>query len=338
MKSCKTIKEFQHNIIIKTISDLINRTTKNISSYGIETLEKNKSYTFISNHRDILLDASILCIFLVKKNYETVEIAIGDNLLIYQWIEDIVRLNKSFIVKRTPDFHQLLNVTTHLSKYIHFIINEKKESLWIAQREGRAKNSDDRTQKSILKMLIRNDNTISPEENIKELNLIPVSISYEYDPCDFLKAKEAQQKRDNPKFRKIQKDDFISMKTGLLGYKGNVHIQLGKSINSLLLELKNANIKQTEDKLVPTLARMIDKEIFLNYKFFPINYIAYEKLFGKKNCFIKKYTNNDLKIFKKYLNQQLNKIKLKNKDIFFLKEKILEMYAYPLKNQISVKK
>lgn len=336
MKNCKTIREFQHNIVIEAVHNIINRTTNNLSSYGIKNLKKNESYTFISNHRDIILDASILCIILVQNNYETVQIAIGDNLLIYPWIEDVVRLNKSFIVKRNPDFHQLLKVATHLSKYIYSVIKEKKESVWIAQRKGRSKNSEDKTQKSILKMLTKHDNTISSEESIRELNLIPFTLSYEYDPCDFLKAKEAQQKRDNPNFKKMQKDDFINMKIGLFGYKGNIHLQLGRPINSLL-KLQKVNIQHSENKIISKIASLIDTEIFLNYKFFPINYIAYDKLFGKKKQFIAKYTSKDLEIFERYLNKQLNKIELKNKDISFLTKKILEIYAHPIKNQLTIK-
>jgi hypothetical protein len=333
MRGCRTIREFQYNIIIKTAYDIISRTAKNVSSYGIENLRKDEPCTFISNHRDIVLDASILCILLIQGNYETVEIAIGDNLLVHSWIEDIVRLNKSFIVKRTPDFHQVMEVVTHLSQYVHFVIKEKKESIWIAQREGRAKNADDRTQEAILKMLMK-DNTLPLEESIRELNLIPLSLSYEYDPCDFLKAKEAQQKRDNSKFKKTQEDDFMNMETGLFGYKGNIHFQLGRPINSLL---EKADFQKSKDELTSKLASLIDTEIFLNYKFFPINYIAYDRLWGKENHFVKKYTNKDIKIFEAYLAQQLEKIDLKNKDVLFLKEKILEIYAYPVKNHITTK-
>lgn len=333
MKSCKTIREFQHNIIIKIAYDIIDRTTKNVSSYGTENLRKNEPCIFISNHRDIILDASILCILLVQGNYETVEIAIGDNLLIHTWIEDIVRLNKCFIVKRTPDFHQTLEVAMHLSQYVHSVIKEKKESIWIAQREGRAKNANDRTQKSILKMLTK-DKTIPLEESIKELNIIPLALSYEYDPCDFLKAREAQQKRDNPEFKKKQEDDFINMETGLFGYKGNIHLQLGKPINSLL---EKKDIQQSKSEVISKLASLIDTEIFLNYKFFPINYIAYDRLWGGENHFVEKYTNKDIKIFEAYFGQQLEKINLKNKDIPFLTERILEIYAYPIKNHIIAK-
>ncbi len=194
MRSFANIRDFQNGIIRGAVAQLVGRTSSSAECAGFENVEKNKAYTYISNHRDIVLDASLLCIMLAAAGYETTEIAIGDNLLLHPWIEDIVRLNKSFIVKRGVSIRQMLEVSTHLSQYIHFAITEKKESVWIAQREGRAKNSDDRTQDSLLKMLAMGgtDDFIS---NLKKLNITPVSLSYEYDPCDYLKAKEFQEKK-----------------------------------------------------------------------------------------------------------------------------------------------
>jgi hypothetical protein len=330
MRSFKNKHEFQHNLSAKTVYKLVKRNAASIECTGWENIRKEVSYTYISNHRDIILDASLLCSLLTMNGHDTTEIAIGDNLLLHPWIEDLVKLNKSFIVKRGVSIRQMLEVSEHLSKYIHFAIKDKHESVWIAQREGRAKDSDDRTQESLLKMLGMGGES-DFTGNIKELNILPVSFSYEYDPCDYLKAEEFQQKRDNPEFKKSQADDLLNMETGLFGYKGNVHVQFGRPINPLLERL-DATLPKNEQ--VAQIASIIDKEIFFNYKFYPGNYIAYDRLWGK-DYFVNEYTGEDIKIFDAYLSKQLERVELENKDIPFLTEKILEMYANPVKNQLQ---
>jgi hypothetical protein len=332
MRTFTTKQNFQHGLIKELVYKTVSKTASGIECKGFENISPQATYTYISNHRDIILDASILSSMLGLNGHDTVEIAIGDNLLLNPWIEDLVRLNKSFIVKRGVSFREQLEASKHLSRYIHFAIKEKKESVWIAQREGRAKNSDDRTQESLLKMLaMGSDNGFL--KSIEELNIAPVSFSYEYDPCDYLKAKEFQQKRDNPEFKKSAEDDLISMETGLLGYKGNIHIQFGHPINSQLSSI-DSNLDKNES--VARVAALIDKEIFLNYQFYPVNYIAYDRLWGK-DFFSESYTSDNINAFDTYLQQQLDKIDLPDKDIPFLTEKMLEMYAYPVKNQLAAK-
>ena len=200
-------KDFQLLVMRSFLEGLTQKTTKGLTGNNLDVLDKAKSYTFMSNHRDIVLDASLLNLLLIRNGIKTSEIAIGNNLLIYDWISDLVRLNKSFIVKRDVGVRQMLDAARQLSGYIHFAITKKNESVWIAQREGRSKDSDDRTQESLIKML-----GISGEgdliNNLKEINIVPVSISYEYDPCDYLKAHEFLLKRDNPDFKKIPKGRF----------------------------------------------------------------------------------------------------------------------------------
>jgi hypothetical protein len=322
--------DFQHRFVKTTVYDMIGKTAASIECAGLENIDKQRAYTYISNHRDIVLDASLLCSMLAINGYDTTEIAIGDNLLLHPWIEHLVRLNKSFIVKRGVSVRQMLEVSTHLSRYIHYAVTGKKESVWIAQREGRAKNSDDRTQDSLLKML-----AMAGEQdflgNLKELNITPVSLSYEYDPCDCLKAKEFQQKRDNPDFKKSPADDLLNMQTGIFGYKGHIHFQFGQSINPELEKLDNS---LSRSELAASVASLIDKGIFRNYRFYPGNYIAYDRLWGNNRC-AEQYTATDIQTFDAYLNQQVGKIVLENKDIPFLTEKIVEMYAYPVKNQLE---
>lgn len=217
-----------------------------------------------------------------------------------------------------------------MSEYIHYAISEKKESVWIAQREGRAKNSDDRTQDSLLKMLALYPEDKSFIESLKELNLIPLSISYEYDPCDYLKAKEFQQKRDDPEFKKTQRDDLLNMEIGILGKKGNVVFRFGNCINTEL-----DKITEPDKRLQPEIAaQIIDKEIHRNYEIFPCNYIAYD-LFYKETRFEDKYTSEQLEEFKDYLDKQIKKIDLDYIDYDYVWDKMLEMYSNTLKNYLT---
>jgi len=330
--SLRNVHDLQIKIIVYLVTELVNRSATGMTGSGFENISKDTPHLYISNHRDIILDVSILCVLLLENGFETPEIAIGDNLLLAPWIEDLVKLNKSFIVKRGVSGRQMLEVSRHLSQYIHFVIKNKKESVWIAQREGRAKDSNDRTQDSLLKMLAMGSDT-NFMDSIRELNITPVTMSYEYDPCDFLKAKELQQRRDDPEFKKSRLDDLISMETGLFGFKGRIRFRIGKPINPQLDKLdKNLN----RNELAPQIAQIIDNEIFLNYQFYPADYIAYDRLWGG-DYFKGKYTPEDEKIFDNYIQQQLEKINLPDKDIPFLTEKILEMFANPVKNQLSVK-
>jgi hypothetical protein len=333
MRSFRSIHDFQSGLIKNLVlEELVGKRADSIRCAGWEHIPNDRAYTYISNHRDIVLDAALLCSLLATNGYRTAEIAIGDNLLLRPWIKDLVRLNKSFIVKRGVAIRQMLEVSIHLSRYIHYTVCEKRESVWIAQREGRAKDSNDRTQESLLKMLGMGGNA-GFQDNIRKLNILPVSVSYEYDPCDYLKAKEFQQKRDHPDFKKTQKDDLLNMQIGMFGYKGNIHLQFGRSLNSLL---ENRNTQQSKNEFVQTIASLIDKEIFLNYKFYPCNYIAYDRL-GGKNYFADNYTKEDIETFNNYLYKQLEKVDLTSKDEDFLTGKILEMYANPVKNQLEAK-
>ena len=333
MRSFKTKEAFKSNLVYKFVTDLAKKTTFSLTFSGRSRLPKDKKpCTFISNHRDIVLDPSFLNIMLFDVGYGMTQVAIGNNLLIRPWIKTIVRLINSFIVKRNVPVRQMLEVSKELSAYIRHTITVTKDSVWIAQREGRAKDSNDRTQGSILKMLnISGDKDMV--SNLIELNIVPVSISYEYDPCDYLKAKEFQQKRDDPNFTKSQRDDLLSMETGLLCNKGRVHFSVGTPINEELAKLDPSTMEKNE--LICTIAGLIDKEIFKHYHFYPCNYIAYDML-TRTNRFSEYYSLKDKQHFEKYLQGQLDKIVLLNKDEDFLRTKILEMYSNPLKNHLSV--
>ena len=206
----------------------------------------DERYTFVSNHRDIVLDSAFLDVLLIDAGYPTtVEIGIGDNLLIYPWIKRLVRMNKAFTVRRGLSLRETLAASQLMSRYIHYAVTEKKENIWIAQREGRAKDSSDHTQDAVLKMLAMGG-------DVKELNIVPLTISYEYDPCDYLKAQEFQQKRDNPTFKKSKQDDLDNMKTGIFGYKGRVSYKCAPPVNTWIDELngntENASHYTSADK------------------------------------------------------------------------------------------
>jgi hypothetical protein len=297
----------------------------------------NERYTFVSNHRDIVLDSAFLDVSLNKKGYPTtVEIGIGDNLLIYPWIKRLVRMNKAFTVRRGLTAHEMMRSSQLMSSYIHYAVTQKKENIWIAQREGRAKDSDDRTQESVLKMLAMGG-------DLKELNIVPLTISYEFDPCDYLKAQEFQQKRDNPNFKKSKQDDLDNMKTGIFGYKGRVHYQCGTPINEWIDELRDL----PKNEFFKAVAQRMDLEIHRHYSLYPCNYIALDLLENAgvssstgspgNTSFASHYTPSDVTRFEEYLSAQLAKIKIPNKDEAFLRERMLTMYANPLRNFLKAK-
>lgn len=287
-------------------------------------------YTFVSNHRDIVLDSALLDVMLVEAGYPTtVEIGIGDNLLIYPWIKRLVRMNKAFTVRRGLTPKEMLRSSQIMSRYIHYAVTQKHENIWIAQREGRAKDSDDRTQDSVLKMLAMGGEgkTI---DSLREINIVPLTISYEFDPCDYLKAQEFQQKRDNPAFKKSRQDDLDNMKTGIFGYKGRVHYHCAAPINTWIDEL--GDLPKTE--FFAALSKRIDRELHANYRLFPCNYIALDELEETKK-YAQHYTEADKKRFEDYLKGQLEKVKIANPDVKFLRERMLTMYANPLRNYLK---
>lgn len=328
--ACKDSLELQKRMFYPLIMQLLQKCSDGASLNCIALPEYKRagSYTFISNHRDIVLDAGLLDVLLIDNGFRTtVEIAIGDNLLIHPWIKTLVRINKSFIVKRSVSMRELLTSSKQMSEYMHFAINEKHENIWIAQREGRAKDSDDRTQESVLKMMAMGGNG-SVIDRLKALNIVPLAISYEYDPCDYLKAKEFQQKRDNTDFKKSKQDDLTNMQTGIFGYKGRVRYCLASPVNTWIHEL--ANLPKGE--FFTELARGIDRAIHTSYTIYPINYVAVDLLQGTQN-YTHCYTPDEKQRFEQYLQSRLDLIDLPDKDEDFLRRSMLTMYANPAINK-----
>ena len=324
--------DFQHEVMFPFLEMLAKTTTSGISLGGVKYLNPSTSYTFITNHRDIVLDASFLNLAFLRRGFPTSEVAIGNNLLIFDWITDLVRLNKSFVVKRNTGLREGLEAARKLSAYIHYCILEKRESVWIAQREGRSKDSSDKTQESLLKMLaISGQGTFI--EKLKEINLMPVSISYEFDPNDYLKAKEFLLKKRNPDFKKSQRDDLFSMETGLLQFKGKVHFQLTPRINSKLDEIgefKDAN------KAAHHVGCLVDQAIHRSYEIFEINYVAFDIL-HYTDRFIAKYTPEKKEECVDYFNRQLDKVDLPDvtaEEREYMWQMMLIMYSNPLRNKL----
>ena len=324
--------DFQHQVMFPFLEMLAKTTTSGITLGGVKYLNPSTNYTYITNHRDIVLDTSFLNLAFLRRGFPTSEVAIGNNLLIFDWITELVRLNKSFIVKRNTGLREGLEAAKKLSAYIHHCILDKHESVWIAQREGRSKDSSDKTQESLLKMLaMQGQGTFI--EKLKEINLMPVSISYEYDPNDYLKAREFLMKKRDPDFKKSQRDDLFSMETGLLQFKGKVHFQLTPRINSKLDEIGEF---KDNNKAAHHVGCLIDQAIHRSYQIFEINYVAFDILHSSDR-FSGKYTQQKREEVVDYFNTQLDKVDLTDitpEEREYMWQIMLTMYSNPLRNKL----
>lgn len=328
MRACKTNLEFQVAFCYPFIKGLLQKASLGCDM-NVDAIDMEKRYTFVSNHRDIVLDSALLDVLLVDAGCKTTcEIAIGDNLLSLPWVKDLVRINKSFIVERSVSLRQMLLSSKRLSDYMHLVIAQKHDNVWIAQREGRAKDSNDRTQESIIKMMVMGGEG-SLVERLKGLHIVPLAISYEYDPCDFLKAQEFQLKRDIADWKKGPMDDVVSMQTGIMGYKGHIHYDAAPCIDAWLDTLDPDMPKADFFKAVAT---HIDEEVFRRYRLYPSNYVALDELEGT-TAHADRYTAEQKAQFDGYIAQQMAKIQLPDKDEAFLRERLLTMYANPARNQ-----
>lgn len=324
--------DFQYDIMGPFLEMLVKTTTSGLTCDGLENYRTDEAYTVITNHRDIVLDASLLNLCFIRRKMPITQVAIGNNLLIYEWIADLVKLNRSFIVKRDVRMVDALNAARHLSAYIHYVIGSRHESVWIAQREGRAKDSNDLTQESLVKMI-----GLEPGDDIKanllDARLLPVSISYEFDPNDYLKAREFLLKRRDPRFKKSQRDDLFSMETGLLKFKGRVHMRIGTCINHELE--KFAGTSRLE--VVRHTCSLIDRSIHCGYKLFPCNYMAFDAIDGNGR-FADRYTDDDRRTFSDYIDCQLDKVDVPDvtaDEREFMRQMMFTMYANPVKNQLA---
>ena len=326
--SFKTIQEFQSNFVCHFIYKVQQKSINRIFFDGLGALENSSPRLLMSNHRDIVLDSALINFGLDKCNLNTCEIAIGSNLLGTLWIKDLVRVNKSFIVQRDLPKQEMLSSSIQLSSYVQHALHEKKQSVWIAQREGRAKDGNDKTNPGVLKMF-----ALSAEINLidfyKNMNITPVSISYEYDPCDGMKIAELLAKERGEQYIKQDGEDVAHMVAGMTGPKGNVDINFADLINDkieLLRGLTNRN------QIIKKIAAIIDDTIHQNYRLWPNNYVAYDML-NESTEFEGEYTSEQKEEFLNYINQKLDSVQLNTADG---KRMFFSMYATPVKNKLAV--
>jgi hypothetical protein len=328
-QSINTIDEFQEKFIHKMVRRVASNSTDGISISGFDNMNKDESYLLISNHRDIILDSAFLNILLKENEFKTTEIAIGDNLLIYKWITDIVKLNKSFVVHRDAPVKLLVEYSKRLSTYIRTRITGNKNSVWIAQREGRAKDGNDKTQPGLLKMFHMSADK-DFYESFSELNLTPFCLSYEYDPCDAMKIGEVYLKLNNIPYKKTKEDDINSMVTGIQGYKGRVHLAVGKALKE---ELKEAAVISNKNEQMKKLAEIIDEHMYQLYHLWPNNYIAYDML-QESNEFEQFYSEQEKQDFGAYIAKKVAGFQQEPEKH---KELLLKFYSYPLVNKLKLK-
>ena len=323
MLQTRDVEAFQRRFMVPFLENILKSSTQGLTIGGLEHLEKDQSYLFISNHRDIVLDSALLNVEMYKFGYTTTEIAIGSNLLVYQWIEDLSRINRSFIVKRNIPVRQMLAASKLLSSYIRQTIINNGNSIWIAQREGRSKDGFDQTSPALLKML-NMSNKQKFVRGFQELRIVPMAISYEIEPCGNEKVAELLKRQADPCFQKSEKDDLLSMVSGLKNQKGRIQIQFGKPIGRSAL--KGLSKEGTINDRLKRFAEYIDNQIYKNYQLYPNNYIAYD-LYYNCNKYVDQYTTEEQRLFIELTHQRL---KLVNEDREEAMELWLKMYSTPV--------
>ncbi|MFV5683978.1 1-acyl-sn-glycerol-3-phosphate acyltransferase [Flavobacterium sp. GB2R13] len=319
-----SIRDFQCNFIYQSVQKVLEKSSEGLTTSGFENLEPNTSYLFISNHRDILLDTTLLNAALFEHGLVMTASAIGDNLVKKSFLKTLAKLNRNFLVQRGLTPREMLQSSKLLSEYIGHLLLHENRSVWIAQREGRTKDGNDTTNPGVLKML----GMASDEKNLmdyfKKIKIVPVSISYEYDPTDALKMPQLMAEANNEVYIKEKNEDFMTILSGALGQKKRIHIHIGKvldtEIDTIVAENDNCN------KQILALAQVIDDSILSNYKLWPTNYIAYD-IVNKINTHSHLYTENEKSLFERRLEMRIdetNPVALQG---------FLAMYSNPVVNK-----
>ena len=326
VRSFKTVREFQHDTMCRVNEQIIHRSISEFTVSGLERLSPDKHYLFVSNHRDIMLDASLLQYYFVINGFDTTEITFGANLMTHPVVIDVGKCNKMFKVARPGgDIKEFYRNSMHLSEYIRYTIKEKGQSVWIAQRNGRTKNGIDQTDQGIIKMFCMSDNK-DKIRALAELNIVPVAISYEWESCDILKALELYESQYT-KYTKKPGEDLNSILTGILQPKGRVHIAICQPVR--MVEL-SAFERQTNNEYHKSVARLIDSRINMAYRLYPNNYIAHDILYGNTR-YQSMYTEEEYDLFR----QRLLKLDRYEDtcDIERLRELFVGIYANPVDNR-----
>ncbi|NCE72231.1 1-acyl-sn-glycerol-3-phosphate acyltransferase [Odoribacter sp. Z80] len=327
LKSIRTRNEFQQQFFGPAIQLLMASTTDGVTVEGMDLVRPDTSYLFMSNHRDIILDSAILNVLLRQHSNKYTRAAIGSNLLINEWVTDLVKLNSCFVIERDITVREMLTSSAIRSRYIREVIHENEDSVWIAQREGRTKDGNDRTQQSLLKML-KMSGPANFVDNFKELHIMPLSISYEWEPCDALKTSELYTKTVG-EYIKTPEADMNSMLTGLSDYKGRVHFHMDHITEE---EWAQISPLSSNGERIQALADLIDSKIYKNFKLWPNNYIAYD-LLHSGNKFVQYYTPEEKQKFIQVMTTKMDKLE---GNISLLNNIFLEIYANPVKNKLNL--
>jgi 1-acyl-sn-glycerol-3-phosphate acyltransferase len=326
LRKTHSIRDFQCNFIYEAIQKVLQKSSDGLTTSGFEKLEKNTSYLFISNHRDIILDTSLLNIALFDHELVMTASAIGDNLVKKDFLRSLSKLNRNFLVQRGLPPRELLQSSQLMSEYIEQLLLRENRSVWIAQREGRTKDGNDATHSGVLKMLGMASEGKNVIDYFKEIKIVPVSISYEYDPTDALKMPQLMAEANQEVYVKQASEDFNNIISGIIGQKKRIHIHVGDILDQELDEIKIEN--SNPNKQIQALAQVIDESILKSYKLWPTNFIAFDVL-NNTDKFSDHYSDSEKSLFLRRLEM---KIDGKNDQI---KESFLAMYANPVVNKMK---
>ena len=325
LKKTHSIRDFQCNFIYNSVQRVLEKTSDGLTTSGFEKLEKNTSYLFISNHRDILLDTTLLNSSLFEHGLVMTASAIGDNLVTKSFIKILAKLNRNFLVQRGLTPREMLESSKLLSEYIGQLLLRENRSVWIAQREGRTKDGNDATNPGVLKMLGMGSDEQDLMDYFKKIKIVPVSISYEYDPTDSLKMPQILAEANQEIYIKDKNEDFITLMRGVLGPKRRIHIHVGDVINkemdTIKAEFDNSN------KQIQALAQVIDDSILSTYRLWPTNYIAYD-IVNQTNTYSHLYSENEKSLFERRLEMRIDH----NNPLVL--QSFLAMYANPVVNKL----
>lgn len=326
LKRTHSIRDFQINFVYKSIKKVLETTSEGLTTLGFEKLEPNTSYLFISNHRDIILDTSLLNVSLHDHGLVMTASAIGDNLVKKEFVLKLSKLNRNFLVQRGLSPRELLQSSKLMSEYMYHLLSKENRSVWIAQREGRTKDGNDATHQGVLKMLAMASDEKNCIDYFKKIKIVPVSISYEYDPTDALKMPQLMAQAKDEVYIKEKNEDFITLLSGIIGQKKRIHIHVGdvldKELDAVILENENTN------KQIQAVAQLIDDSILQSYKLWPTNYIAYD-IITNSTTYAEFYTEKEKQLFERRLELRINS------DNDTLKEGFLAMYANPVVNKLK---
>lgn len=327
LEGIHTIKDLQKNIIIPVLDDIINQTIEQIEYSGLEHLEKDQAYLFVSTHRDIVMDSALMNYVLAKEGFETAEIAIGDNLMTIPWVVDVVKLNKTFIVKRNVPKENRLETSYQLSAYINDTVVNRQQSVWIAQRSGRSKDGNDQTNPGLIKMFQLSGER-SAFEDIKSLNICPVSISYEYNPCDVLFLPELKARLKEVEYQKEKGEDVMHMALGIQGFKGKVSVDFGRPLNQ---EIEQFSTIKNKNDFFAAISDWIDKEIYSSFVLKDSSLAAYQ-LLDLTPKMKNQLSEDQLGKFHGYI---ANKLSSTSGDIEENKQLLYSMYAAAAQNKFG---